>query len=118
MFNQETKVYNRKLGKYVKIFEHTSIVGIKWGKEHHTRHGLHLNKKGKELLMNRLEMDIRNLFMKKQRTPIAISWPEGQEGKSQRNISKVEDKGVSRLYKVVEKRFSLQYQRRTRKYKI
>jgi hypothetical protein len=42
--NQETKVCNRKLGKYMKCFEHTSVVEIKWDKEHHTRHGLHLNK--------------------------------------------------------------------------
>jgi hypothetical protein len=37
--------------------------------------------------------------MKTQRTPVVISWPEGQEGKSQRDISKVEDIGVSKWSK-------------------
>jgi hypothetical protein len=32
----------------MKSSAHTSIVGIKWDKEHQTRHGLHLNKKGKK----------------------------------------------------------------------
>jgi hypothetical protein len=81
----------------MKSFEHTSIVGIRWGKEHHTRHGLHLNKKGKELLMNR--MDIKNLFLKIQRIPIVTAWPEGQEGKIQRDILKSEVKGVSKRSK-------------------
>jgi hypothetical protein len=58
-----------------------------------------LNKKGKELLPNRLEMDIKNLFLEIQRTPIVIAWPEGQEGKLQRDISKSGDKGVSKRSK-------------------
>jgi hypothetical protein len=53
----------------------TSVVGIKWDKENHTKHGLHLNKKGKELLTNRLVMDIKDLFQKSQSTPIVMTGP-------------------------------------------
>jgi RNase H-fold protein (predicted Holliday junction resolvase) len=95
--SQETKVFNRKLGKYIKCFEHTSVVEIKWDKEHHTRHGLHLNKKGKKLLTNRLVTNIKDLFLKIQRTPILMTWSEGQEGKLQRETTKVEDKGASKM---------------------
>jgi hypothetical protein len=42
--NQDIKVFNRKLGKYMKSSDHTSVVDIKLDREHHTRHGLHLNK--------------------------------------------------------------------------
>jgi hypothetical protein len=55
--NQETEAFNWKSGKYAKAFSHTSVVEIKWDREHHTRHSLHLNKKGRDLLMNRLVTD-------------------------------------------------------------
>jgi hypothetical protein len=63
----------------MKGFNHTSVVEIKWDREHHTRHGLHLNKKGKDLLMNRLVTDIKGLCAKTQRTPIIMSWTDGWE---------------------------------------
>jgi hypothetical protein len=45
--NQEIKVFNRKLGKYMKSFDHASSVEVKFDREQYTRHGFHLNKKGK-----------------------------------------------------------------------
>jgi hypothetical protein len=62
--NQETNAFNRTLGKYVKGFNHISVVEIKWGRVHHTRHSYH------HLLMNRLEIDIKGLFANTQRTQI------------------------------------------------
>jgi hypothetical protein len=77
--NQETKAFNRKLDKYMKGFNHISVVEMKWDREHHTRQGLHLNKKGKDLLMNGLVTDIKGLFVKTQRTPIIMSLTNGRE---------------------------------------
>jgi RNase H-fold protein (predicted Holliday junction resolvase) len=85
--NQKAKVFNRKLDKYSKGFEHISVVGIKWDKEHHTKHGLHLNKKGKELLTNRLVMDIKDLFEKSQSTPIVMTGPV-EENKAKLQMGK------------------------------
>jgi hypothetical protein len=93
--NQEIKVFNRKLGKYMKSFDHTSIVDIKLGRAHHTRHGLHLNKKGKELVTNQLVIDMKGLFVKIQRTPIAMIWKDGQEVHFHRETTMEEDKGGS-----------------------
>jgi hypothetical protein len=95
--NQEIKVFNRKLGKYMKSFDHASVVDIQLDREHHTRHGLHLNKKGKELVTNQLVIDMKGLSVKIQRTPIAMIWKDGQEVNFYRETTKEEDKGGSNM---------------------
>jgi hypothetical protein len=86
--NQETKAFNRKLGKHVNDFNQTSVMEIKWARQHHTRHGYDLNKKGEDLLMNRIVADIKDLFVKTQRTPIIMSWADGQEVEPQKETTK------------------------------
>jgi hypothetical protein len=46
--NQEIKVFNRKLCKYMKVFDCASTLEIRYERDHYTRHGLHLNTKGKD----------------------------------------------------------------------
>jgi hypothetical protein len=90
--NQEIKVFNRKLGKYMKNFDHASSVEVKFDREQYTRHGIHLNKKGKELAMNRLVTVIKGTFVKNKRIPISVIWKERQEVKVYNNIDKEEEK--------------------------
>ena len=46
--NDKVKVYNRKLKKYLKVCENTQIIEIDSSRELFTKHGLHLNLKGKD----------------------------------------------------------------------
>jgi hypothetical protein len=52
--NSEIKSFNRKLFKLTKIFSHVSVVEIDNDRLLFTKHGLHLNDLGKELLSNKL----------------------------------------------------------------
>jgi hypothetical protein len=90
--NQEIKVFNTKLGKYMKSFDHASSVEVKFDRKHYTRHGLHLNKKGKELATNWLVTVIKGTFVKNKRIPISVIWKEGQEVKLYKNTDKEKEK--------------------------
>jgi hypothetical protein len=89
--NQEMKVFNRKLGKYMKSFDHASSVEVKFDREQYTRHGLHLNKNEKELATNRLVTVIKGTFVKNKRIPVSAIWKEGQGVKIYNSIDKEKD---------------------------
>ena len=46
--NHEVKVYNRKLKKHLKLFDNTCVLEVDTDRELYTRHGLHMDLKGKE----------------------------------------------------------------------
>jgi len=48
--NKEVTVYNRKLKKHLKVSDNTKIVEVDPQRELYTRHGLHMNQSGKELM--------------------------------------------------------------------
>jgi hypothetical protein len=50
------------------------LLEIKLDRNHFTRHGLHLNFKGKELVSQELAMMVEQFFKKKQKAPIPIPW--------------------------------------------
>jgi hypothetical protein len=77
--NQEIKVFNRKLCKYMKFFDYASSVEVKFDRDHHTRHGLHLNMKGKAHSVKLLMTAINGIFKKSKMTPISVIWNERQE---------------------------------------
>jgi hypothetical protein len=58
--NQEVKVFNRKLCKYLKAYKNTLIVEVDSNRDYYTRHGLHLNRKGKELIAKKIALAIQN----------------------------------------------------------
>jgi hypothetical protein len=48
--------------------------------EHHTRHGLHLNKQGKHWVTNNLVKEIKNSYFPHNITPpIILQWKETKE---------------------------------------
>jgi hypothetical protein len=51
--NVEWKSFNRKLSKYMQPFKHAPVVEIYCNRSYCTRHGLHLNYKGKEFLLSK-----------------------------------------------------------------
>ena len=52
--NGEVKVYNRKLEKYLKICENARIIAVDSHRELFTRHGLHMNTRGKEQIARKI----------------------------------------------------------------
>ena len=43
-------------------------------REHHTKHGLHMNKKGKEYITRKIADNIKSLFAKQKSAPITLEW--------------------------------------------
>jgi hypothetical protein len=44
--NREVKLYNKRLQSLVSVSNHVRVLSTPTERRHHTRHGLHLNKKG------------------------------------------------------------------------
>jgi hypothetical protein len=74
--NQEIKVFNRKLCKYMKVFHYASTLEIRYERDHYTRHGLHFNTKGKDHTAELLRSTIKNIFNISKVTPITMNWDE------------------------------------------
>jgi hypothetical protein len=71
--------FNRKLGKHLKSFEYAHHVEIKCDRIYHTRHGLHLNLKGKEYVVKQLITSIETKLNKNEKTVIPLNWKKGQK---------------------------------------
>jgi hypothetical protein len=46
--NTEVKLYSKKLQGLMSTFNHARVLSMPTERSHHTNHGLHLNKKGKD----------------------------------------------------------------------
>ena len=47
--NREVEVFNRKLNKIMKQYNHIKIISMSEERGHYTKHGLHMNKSGKKM---------------------------------------------------------------------
>jgi hypothetical protein len=72
--NNEVQTFNRTIEKVCKIFENVLVLPVDLGRDLFTRHGLHLNTKGKEHLALKVALMIKNLLTKKKKLPIALQW--------------------------------------------
>ena len=91
--NSEVTTYNRKLYKSMKPCENVKIRDSDMHREHFTRHGLHMNAVGKELIAQGITDHIRETFVIRQTPPIILKWKQdltdsGQEGDEvERNVT-------------------------------
>jgi hypothetical protein len=74
--NSEVKVFNRKLLKRKKRFDHIEIIDVNLNREHFTQHGLHMNVAGKQLIAQRLANSIRRSRTRQTTPPISLKWKE------------------------------------------
>jgi hypothetical protein len=72
--NNEIMKFNRKLGKYMKLSDHVTILESPQDRVLFTRHGLHYSGFGKETICNQLAMSIGNLFQYTEVSPISLGW--------------------------------------------
>jgi hypothetical protein len=69
--------FNRKLGKHLKSFECAHFVEVNYDRKH-TRHGLHLNIKGKEHVAKQLETIIKVILNKNEKIVTPLNWKKVQ----------------------------------------
>jgi len=76
--NSEIHVFNRQLLKIAKVYSHVTILETDLDRKLFTRHGLHLNKRGKEWISKLLATQIRRLVINKGRDApkIALRWKD------------------------------------------
>lgn len=73
--NNEVKLYNKRLQSFVTISDHVRVLKTHTERKQHTRHGLHLNNRGKDWIMNNIVKEIRNLNLScKASSPIKLPW--------------------------------------------
>jgi len=70
--NKEVTVYNRKLKKYLKVFDNTQIVEVGPQRELYTRHGLHMNQNGKEQMAKKIVLTVKSVLHKEKLDPIVL----------------------------------------------
>jgi hypothetical protein len=75
----------------MKFFDYASSVEVKFDRDHHTRHGLHLNTKGNAHSVKLLMTAINGIFKKSKMTPISVIWNERQEVSVNRNTDKIKE---------------------------
>ena len=75
--NSEIKSFNRKLYKLTKIFSHVNVIEADSNRLLFTKHGLHLNGLGKELLSNHLLLHIYSALEEDTGSPITLAWQDG-----------------------------------------
>jgi hypothetical protein len=63
--NREVEVFNRKLCKLVKAFEYIALIKLDLNRELFTKHGLHMNGKGKESVAKKIMSTIKHMVLKK-----------------------------------------------------
>jgi hypothetical protein len=55
------------------------VINVDLDRELYTRHGLHLNLKGKEQTVNKVILVIKGLFHVNKETPLAMKWKEVED---------------------------------------
>jgi len=89
----EVNTFNRKSDKHMETFQHASTVEVTSNRELFTKHGLHLNSKGKEQVAKTIASSIKEVFKLQEKDPIKMSWKEEQEPEGATTVLNKVDKG-------------------------
>jgi hypothetical protein len=68
------QVFNHKLKKVANLFK-----PLNYNREYFTKHGMHLNRRGKRLVAKQLASEIWNLSAAEEMPPISLRWKTVQE---------------------------------------
>jgi len=78
--NMNITSLNRKLQKLVNVLPHTTFLKME-DRNLYTKHGLHLNKLGKQLVQHQIASFLHSIFEQKTTHPIILGWHEKQGNK-------------------------------------
>jgi hypothetical protein len=99
--NREVKLFNKRMQSFMLNFNHVSFLNIYTERTHHTNHGLHLNKKGKEWVSHKLVEAIITLFQTDSTfSPIALPWRDVKGNISQ--IAHVNEDNLNEINSVID----------------
>jgi lysophospholipase L1-like esterase len=74
--NYDINTFNRKLDKHMKCFQNATTLEVTSDRDHFTKHGIHLNRKGKEQAAKTIASSIKEIFKLQKKDPIKMSWKE------------------------------------------
>jgi len=69
--NKEVEKFNRRIEKHMKVFENTEVIKVELDRRDFTKHGQHMNAKGKELLAKRIVATIKHALKVCKKTPVS-----------------------------------------------
>jgi hypothetical protein len=105
--NKEVTVFNRKLHKIMKPFQHVQLLNINANRNFFTRHGLHMNSCGKSWISGIIVKSISVLFLAKQDGPsINLTWPDESESSS-KNMSVLQLPMICESSHIIEERSNI-----------
>jgi hypothetical protein len=81
--NKEVEKYNRRLRKHMKVCENTEVIKVDLDRRGFTKHGQHMNAKGKELTAKRIAVAIKHTLKVYKKTPISMQWKEDSSNENQ-----------------------------------
>jgi hypothetical protein len=74
--NNEVVKFNRQIKEIVKLYTNVELLEVDLQRKHFTRHGQHLNYRGKERVALELAKTIDQILNKVKTTPVQIKWKE------------------------------------------
>jgi hypothetical protein len=88
--NKEVEKYNRRIQKHMKFLENTEVIKVDLDRRGFTRHGQHMNAKGKELMTKRIVVAIRHILKVCKKTPISMKW-KGDPSKENQGLGETKN---------------------------
>ena len=85
--NKEVEIFNRKLKRIMKRYNHTEVIDMSINMDHYTKHGLHMNMTGKEWLARRTADTNNKLFANQKLDPVTLEWKESSLKRNQPEIT-------------------------------
>jgi hypothetical protein len=76
--NKEVEAFNRKLRNRMESFKKVKLIEVDSERELYTRHGQHLNSRGKETIASKIALTIESV-VKRKVDSISIQWYEEEE---------------------------------------
>jgi len=82
--NREVEVFNWKLRNRLKCLRKVELIEVPNERDLYTKHGQHLNSRGKEVMVNKIALPIDSV-VKRKVNPISIKWYDAEEIDSQKH---------------------------------
>jgi hypothetical protein len=76
--NREVEIFNKKLRNRLKCLRKVELIEVPNERDFYTKHGQHLNSRGKEIMANKVALTIENV-VKRKVDPISIKWCDAEE---------------------------------------
>jgi len=81
--NKEVEKFNRRIEKHMKVFENTEVIKVELDRRDFTKHGQHMNAKGKELLAKRIVATIKHALKVCKKIPVSMNCKEDPSKENQ-----------------------------------